>query len=155
MTRNEKFFINQAFYWSKKLGIRLDYVNSDFSGFFYAQAELTDKGYHILHYNQSMLRHDRKYHMMRIIFHELGHFKNHNFASFYPYDYFTNMMIAEHVAESFAFECLKKYYPKYYKQLCKYIVRSRAWKLRNEETIEKAEFYFHAFSQIPEWQRVL
>ena len=119
---NEQYFIEQCFYWAKKLKIKLHHVRPFyFKVWSYAQAQRGYDGINTIFYNIKNLKYDRKYFIHHVIFHELGHFKNDNFSNDYRYDKFTNKIIAEYIAETFALKCLKKYYKKDYNKFCKYI----------------------------------
>ncbi len=151
---NIEYFKKQAFYWAKRLNIKLDDIKVEKHRWSMASANWSDNN-HTLCYQPKKLKYERKYFIMHIIFHELGHFKNYNFSSQYPYDRFTNKMITENKAETFALKCLKKYYPKYYKQFCSCIKNCISKRLREPDYIKHGEYYFYAFSQISEYQRYL
>lgn len=147
---NTDYFKKQAFYWAKRLNIKLDDITTDSKMWYICSADWTEDK-NSLCYQPKKLKYERKYFIMHIIFHELGHFKDKNFSSQYPYDLFTNKMICEYKAESFALKCLKKYCPEYYKQFCSCIKNCMSRRLRESDYLKYGAYYFYAFSQIPEY----
>lgn len=147
---NIKYFKKQVKYWSKRLNIPIHHIKTDKRMWYMCMAQW-DNDVNTIYYQPKKFKYERSYFIMHMIFHELGHFKNYNFSSQYPYDQFTNKMIAENKAEIFALKCLKKYYPKYYKQFCSCIKNCISRRLREPDYLKHGEFYFYAFSQIPEY----
>lgn len=148
---NIQYFKKEVKYWAKRLNIRLDDVKMNKRMWYMAMASWGHNNNHIVYYQPRYFNHERKFYIMRLIFHELGHFKNKNFSSQYPYDKFTNQMIAEYKAEIFALKCLKKYYPEYYRAFCRYIKRSGLKRIMETDYMRHGRYYFLAFSQIKEY----
>lgn len=65
-------------------------------------------------YNWNILKSYNEANLLNIIFHEIGHLKFNN-----PYGTLKQRIKAENQAERFSIRCIKKYYPKHYKEVCK------------------------------------
>lgn len=153
-TKNIKFLEKELFYWAKKLNIRLNNIMPDKRMWFMAMAEKYN-GNNTIYYNPKYFKYEKKYFIIHLIFHELGHFKNDNFSINYCYDEYINKIISEYKAEKFALKYMKKYYFKYYKQFCNWIKIRGAKRIRECDYLRNGKFYFYAFSQIPEWEKYL
>ncbi len=147
---NIEYFKKQVKYWSKKFKLGDINIIPDPNMWFTAFVGLND-GVKDMWYNSNKLRRLNKHDLMRMVFHELGHFKHPFFNANHKYEYW-EYLSAEYTAEKQMFEWMKKYYPSYYKSLVKTCPKKIKRMLAYPK---KYRFYFEAFSQIPEYAEVL
>ena len=147
---NIEYFKTQVKYWSKKFKLGDINVYTDPNMWFTAFVGL-NKGVKHMKYNSNRLRELNKRDIMRIVFHELGHFKHPFFNANHKYEYW-ECLSAEYTAEKQMFEWMKKYYPSYYTSLVKTCSKKIKRMLGYPK---KYRFYFEAFSQIPEYAEVI
>lgn len=147
---NIEYFKKQVKYWSKKFKLGDINVYPDPNMWFTAFVGL-NKGVKHIKYNSNILRGLPKSEVLRIVFHELGHFKHPYFNANHKYKYWEHLS-CEYMAEKQMFKWIKKYYPRYYK-----IASNDCADLINDilSLPKKYRFYFEAFSQIPEYAEVL
>ncbi len=108
---NIEYFKKQVKYWSKKFGLGHINIYPDHRMWFTAFMGYKSSN---LWYNSNQLRGLSKHELIRIVFHELGHFKHPVYNKNHKYEHWEYMM-AEYLAEKQCFKWLKKYYPRYYK----------------------------------------
>ena len=143
---NIQYFEKQAKYWAKRLRIG-NITLKPKRMWAFAQVLHKEK---IFYYNPIHVKHYDRSTLMEVIFHELGHFKNYNFSSQYPYDNNINIQICEYIAQKRALYWLKKYYPKYYKFMLK---KAKSYIEHCLTYPKNRSYYFEAFSQIPEYAK--
>lgn len=143
---NIEYFKKQVKYWSKKFKLGKINIYPNYKMWFTALIEYED-GTRNLWYNANNLRGISKCEVLRIVFHELGHFKHPIFNKDHNYEYY-EYMLAEYLAESQMFKWLKKYYPRYYTIVCNDCKWITDCCLSHPK---KYRYYFEAFSQIPEY----
>ncbi len=141
---NIQYFEKQAKYWAKRLRIGNIIVKPK-KMWAFAKVFQSSKTFF---YNPKHVMDHNRYTLMEVIFHELGHLKNHNFSSQYSYDNNINKQISEYIAQRRAFYWLKKYYPKYYRSMLKSAKSYIKYCLTYPKN---RSYYFEAFSQLPEY----
>ena len=147
---NIQYFKKQVKYWSKKFKLGDINVYPNPHMWFTAFVGLNKSIKHVK-YNSNNFRGLSKCDIMRMVFHELGNFKHQFFNANHKYEYW-EYLSAEYTAEKQMFKWMKKYYPRYYK------IISNECSLKIKRMLaypKKYRFYFEAFSQIPEYARVI
>lgn len=138
----EERFKQMVCYWAGKLTLPEVWLKRDnrISYMAYVWCCSTHKKYWII-YNWKKISIARASEFIGIIFHELGHIK------YYEKKY--NKIKREYEAEKFSLKCLKKYYPKFYKQeveVMKDLLTNKEWRKSNP-------MYTEAFDKIKDYKQ--
>lgn len=147
---NIEYFKKQVKCWSKKF--RLGKINLiKCTSMWYCASIKFHNGKKYMYYNNKHMRGLSKARLLHLVFHELGHFKHPvwNDDHFYTR---LEKITAEYLAEGQSMKWLKRYRPLYYKLALKRI--SKKLKFMSEYP-KKYDYYFEAFSQIPEYAKVI
>lgn len=147
---NIEYFKKQVKYWSKKFRLGNINICKDTSMWYSASVGFYD-GEKYMYYNSKRIKRVSKARLLHLVFHELGHLKHPIWNEDH---YYTGLekLIAEYLAEGQSMKWLKKYRPLYYKLALKRIPKKIKYMLSFPK---KYEYYFEAFSQIPEYAEVL
>lgn len=142
----EKYFVKHMTKWGIKFGVPLEEIARDNRMWFSARVKKY-YGKHYCWYNSKHLA-EWETNMPHIIFHELGHLKN-----YIPYTKSIKKKVkSENIAEKFALQMLKKYYPKLYKKRLKRLPKKL--KEIKSDYPKEMQYYYDAFKTIKEYQGV-
>lgn len=138
-----KFFVENLHYWSRRFHIPLE-IKSRRGMWAMANVNRRKDDSVYCTYNPKYFNGGyTKSELLAIIFHELGHLKKNALYKI------VGKIKAEYISETFALNCLKKYYPKNYKYILKYLPK----RLKYYKTFKKSkQYYYEAFKQIKEYQ---
>ena len=114
----EKYFQQIIYKFASKCKIKIPYIMKDnrlnMVGVFEAKIKDTNEPVWILKYNSKRVKKLKKWELIHIALHELGHIKTKSTD---------NISIAEYKAEKFALKAIKKYFPQYTERVLQYLTR--------------------------------
>jgi hypothetical protein len=133
-------------YWSGRLGLPKPVeTRRDNRMDTHLAIDDSDKNKVYLIYNSRRLSYKPDFILINDIFHELGHIlRGHKV----PYEKTEDIIKAEREAERFALKCVKKYYPKKYKQLCAYYKEKKSLLKLKKKDVN----YYEAFKNLKEYK---
>jgi len=114
----EKYFLQIIYELASKCRVKLPHAMKDnrlnLAGVFKARDINTKKIVWVLKYNVRVIKKLKKWELIHIVLHELGHIKTQGHKS---------DTISEYKAEKFALKAIKKYYPQYTERVLQYLAR--------------------------------
>jgi len=155
MTKKQykNFITTFIIYWSKRLRIDKIRIKENNEMWYLFNTGQYKSGNYWLQVNYKFLLEGnyKKNELIFILFHELGHYKGNNFHKFYSKEY--GAIMSEYIAESRAWKWTKKYYPMEYKDYKN--TKIKLWMQSVLKYPKRYEYYFEAFSQIPEYAHAI